>query len=227
MNRINNIIFDLGGVVITLAPEKAIGKFKKLGLKNADRILDSYTQGGIFGELELGNINEEQFIQQLSVLCGKKLTYEQCLDAWLGYCKELPVRNLKALKKLRGEGYRLILLSNTNPFMMKWAESDEFDGIGHPIGFYFDAVYASYKLGVMKPDPNFFRRVLMNEGILPQNTLFLDDGPRNVAVASQLGIHTFCPVNGEDWTKDIYKFLNLELNSKKEENIYPQQLKTI
>ena len=70
MNKINNIIFDLGGVVITLSPEKAIGKFKKLGLKNADKILDSYTQGGIFGELELGKINEEQFIQQLSVLCG-------------------------------------------------------------------------------------------------------------------------------------------------------------
>lgn len=224
MNKINNIIFDLGGVVITLSPEKAIGKFKKLGLKNADKILDSYTQGGIFGELELGKINEEQFIQQLSVLCGKQLTYEQCLDAWLGYCKELPARNLKTLKKLRSEGYRLILLSNTNPFMMKWAESDDFDGIGHPVSFYFDAVYTSYTMGVMKPDPTFFRRVLMSERILPQHTLFLDDGPRNVAAASQLGIRTFCPVNGADWTKDIYKFLNLEL---KEENIYPQQLKTI
>ena len=47
----------------------------------------------------------------------------------------------------------------------------------------------------------------MNERIFAENTLFVDDGPRNVAVASQMGIHTFCPQNGADWTSDIYKYL--------------------
>ena len=39
-------------------------------------------------------------------------------------------------------------------------------------------------------------------------TLFVDDGPRNVAAASELGMHTFCPKNGEDWTSEIYEYLN-------------------
>ena len=51
---IRNIIFDLGGVIITLAPEEGVRRFKEIGLEDADRWLDAYTQGGIFGQLEEG-----------------------------------------------------------------------------------------------------------------------------------------------------------------------------
>ena len=59
----------------------------------------------------------------------------------------------------------------------------------------------------MKPDESFFRYVLSKERVLPEETLFVDDGPRNVAAASELGIHTFCPQNGADWTKEIFEYL--------------------
>jgi putative hydrolase of the HAD superfamily len=62
----------------------------------------------------------------------------------------------------------------------------------------------------MKPDVAFFRKVLEAEQIAPDETLFLDDGPRNVEAAASLGIHTMQPVNGEDWRKEIYDYLNKE-----------------
>jgi putative hydrolase of the HAD superfamily len=68
-------------------------------------------------------------------------------------------------------------------------------------------MYLSYQMKVMKPDETFFRRVLMSEKIIPSETLFVDDGPRNVAAASQIGIRTFCPENGSDWTNAIYDYL--------------------
>ena len=204
---IKNLVFDFGGVVVTLDHDEAVRRFRKLGLKDASLQLDPYTQGGIFGELELGRIGAEEFIDQLGALCHRKLSYEECQHAWLGYRKEVPQRNLDALVRLREEGYRLILLSNTNPFMMKWAMSGDFDGKGNSVADYFDAVYLSYKLGVMKPNEMFFRTMLMEEQILPASTLFIDDGPRNVAAASQLGIHVYCPENGKDWTKEIYQFI--------------------
>lgn len=107
------------------------------------------------------------------------------------------------MKRLRQEGYRVILLSNTNPFMMSWALSPDFDGQGHSLEDYMDELYLSYKCKVMKPSPELFRQVLLGEQILPEETLFVDDGPRNVAAASQLGIHTYCPENGADWTKEL------------------------
>lgn len=204
---IKNILFDFGGVVVTLSPDEAVRRFKSLGLADAEQRLDSYTQTGIFGDLERGRINDEEFRAAFSQLVGHDVTWEQCQYAWLGYCKDVPRRNLDALLRLRREGYRVVLLSNTNPFMMGWAMSDGFDGAGHSLGFYMDALYVSYKCGAMKPDETFFRKVLMAEKILPEETLFLDDGPRNVAAASQLGIKTFLTPSENDWTTEIYDYL--------------------
>lgn len=204
---IKNIIFDLGGVIITIDQPQAIRRFKEIGLKDAEKWLDAYTQQGIFGELEGGKIDVEEFRIKLSEIVGHELTHQQCLYGWQGYAKDVPMRNLKALLKLRQEGYRVMLLSNTNPYMMEWVRSNDFSGDGHPLDFYLDKMYLSYEMKIMKPDPEIFSRLMMNEKILPEEALFVDDGPRNVATASQLGIRTFCPENGKDWTEEIYNYL--------------------
>lgn len=206
---IKNIVFDLGGVIMTLDPAEALRRFKALGLSDAERYLDAYTQSGIFGNLEEGKITAEDFRSKLSSLTGHELTFDECKHAWLGYRKDVPQRNLDLLKELRAKGYRLILLSNTNPFMMDWALSSEFDGKGSSLNDYFDALYLSYCLGIMKPASDFFRQVLDNENILPEETLFVDDGPRNVEAAGKLGFITMCPDNGSDWTGELRSLLHL------------------
>lgn len=204
---IRTIIFDLGGVVITLDPQQAVDRFKALGLADAEKHLDSYTQSGIFGDVEHGLITPEEFRKEFSKLVGHEVTHEECAFAWQGYAKEVPQRNLEALIRLRQEGYRVLLLSNTNPFMMEWVESPAFDGKGHPVSYYFDHCYLSYQMKLMKPSEDIFRAVLRNEKTFASECLFVDDGSRNVATASQLGMFTFCPENGADWTQDIYKYL--------------------
>lgn len=206
-NKIKNILFDFGGVIITLSPETATARFKAMGVADAEERLDIYTQSGIFGDLERGVITDKEFIKELSHLVGHELTWKQCQHAWLGYCKDVPQRNLDALTRLRAEGYRVILLSNTNPFMMGWALSDRFDGHGHSLEYYMDAIYMSYKCGAMKPDAKFFRHVIDSEDINPAETLFLDDGQRNVEAAEKLGIHALLTPNGSDWTHEIYNHL--------------------
>jgi putative hydrolase of the HAD superfamily len=194
-------------VVITLDQQQSVRRFAALGLKDAEERLNAYTQEGIFGDLEGGKIDAETFRRELSLLIGREVTHEECAYAWQGYAKEVPQRNLDALEKLRKEGYRLVLLSNTNPYMMEWVDSPDFDGHGHSVRHYFDVLYLSYEMKMMKPDDTFFRRVLMAEQTPPADCLFIDDGPRNVAAASQIGIRTFCPKNGEDWTGEIYQYL--------------------
>ena len=58
---IKNILFDLGGVVVTLDHGEAVRRFAQLGLKQAADELDPYTQGGVFGDLEAGRIDAEEF----------------------------------------------------------------------------------------------------------------------------------------------------------------------
>lgn len=200
-------MFDLGGVIMTIDQPSAVERFKEIGLKDADTRLDLYTQSGIFGDLEEGKITDREFIRELSKLVGRELSYDECKYAWRGYTKEVPMRNIKVLDKLKSMGYRLILISNTNPFMMDWAMSSDFSGDGRPLSAFFDSMYMSYKMKVMKPNERMFSEIIRQEGINPEETLFVDDGPKNVSMGKTLGLKTFCPKNGEDWTSEIMKFI--------------------
>lgn len=209
MEKIKKIAFDFGGVIIRQNQQQAVERFKQIGLLDAEERLGAYTQQGIFGELEEGKITAEDFRWQLSLLIGRAVTIEDCSYAWRGYCDGLPQRNLEALQRLRREGYGLSILSNTNPFMMGWALSKDFDGNGHSLADYVDALYLSYQMKVMKPSAEIFRRVLEAEGVRPEELLFVDDSSHNISAAQQLGIATFQPVNGEDWTEELFQRLRL------------------
>ena len=209
MNKIKRIAFDFGGVIIRQNQQQAVERFKQIGLLDAEERLGAYTQQGIFGELEEGKITAEDFRWQLSLLIGRAVTIEDCSYAWRGYCDELPQHNLEALQRLRREGYGLSILSNTNPFMMGWALSQDFDGNGHSLADYVDALYLSYQMKVMKPSAEIFRRVLEAEGVRPEELLFVDDSSHNISAAQELGIATFQAVNGEDWTEELFQLLRL------------------
>jgi len=207
---IKNIIFDLGGVIITIDQDEAVCRFKELGLADAERWLDPYTQTGFFGDVESGRITAEEFRKRLSAEVGRELSFDECKYGWLGYRKEVPAYKLEALAELRRKGYRLILLSNTNPYMMSWAQSPEFDGKGNALDSFFDASYKSYELKVMKPDRAFFKAVIEGEGIRPEESVFIDDGPRNIEVGKSLGFHCICPANGADWRAELNSLLEQE-----------------
>ena len=206
---IKTIVFDLGGVIFAQSFEGAIRHFEEIGVKDARKILDPFTQLGFFGDLESGKITAEEFKRQLSVYAGHDVTDEECKYARTGFVSHVPQRNLDALRRLRNEGYRLLLLSNTNPFMMMWAMSPEFDGKGHPLSDYFDACYLSYECRLVKPSKEIFQMVLDCECIKPEDTLFIDDSERNVSAAQALGIQTICPKDNADWTNDVFRMTGL------------------
>ncbi|PKL08284.1 MAG: HAD family phosphatase [Spirochaetae bacterium HGW-Spirochaetae-7] len=60
----------------------------------------------------------------------------------------------------------------------------------------FDEVYASHLLGVCKPDPAFWLRILEAEGVNPCDAFFVDDMAVNVKAAEGVGIasHLFTDV---------------------------------
>lgn len=210
MNKIKNIAFDLGGVVIALSYEQAVKRFEEIGLKDARQHLDAFHQHGIFGDLEQGTITAEEFRIELGKLIGHEMTYEECLYAWHGYVENVPQKNLQMLLKLRQLGYKVCLLSNTNPYMMQWAMSSEFDGQGHSLDYYFDHLYLSYQCKHMKPSAEIFQMMLEGQQAKAEETLFIDDGKKNVEAAQSLGMKTLFPENNEDWTEPLANLLGIE-----------------
>ena len=53
---------------------------------------------------------------------------------------------------------------------------------------WFDGCFVSGFEGVMKPDPRFFKLALERFALVPEETLFTDDKPDNVAAAAGLGV---------------------------------------
>lgn len=194
--------------MVALNYEQAVGRFEDIGLKDARQRLDAFEQKGIFGDLESGRISAEDFRRELSLLVGRNLTMEECGTAWRGYVDHVPKRNLEALLSLRARGFKVCLLSNTNPFIMQWAEKD-FDGEGRPISHFFDALYLSFRCKVMKPRREIFEMMLNGQESLPEETLFVDDGPRNIETAASMGLQTLCPLNNEDWTAALENIIAL------------------
>lgn len=204
---IKQVIFDFAGVITDLTWEGAVDSFSRIGLKNADKILDKYHQNGIFQALEEGEINTETFRQELSKMCGKDLTQEEIKDAWMGYFNGIDERKLTFLEELRKD-YQVYLLSNTNPYVMSWACSADFSSEGKPLTDYFDKLYLSYEIGYTKPHEGIFDYLIKDANINPQEAIFIDDGLSNIETAQRLNMHTYHPKNATFWCDELKKQLS-------------------
>lgn len=203
---IKNLIFDFGGVLIDADLEGAIRNFQSLGLDNISEYLNLYRQNGIFLDLEDGSKNRAEFNDAFRALTGKNVSDESIAAAWLSIVERVDLDKLAYLEELRKD-YKLYLLSNINPHVYQWADSSEFTPQGKPLPAYFDRAFASYKLRMTKPSPEIFQYVIDQTGILPEETLFVDDGARNVETARSMGFHVYQPQNREDWRAVLKRML--------------------
>ena len=204
---IKNIVFDFGGVIADIDRDRAVASFVRIGLKDANTRLDKYQQTGIFQALEEGKISTDMFQAELEKLCMRPLTWEEIQQAWLGFMINVDERRLQLLENLKKTGYKLYILSNTNPYVMGWACSEKFTSLHKPLTHYFDKLYLSYEIGCTKPEKAIFKYVLSDSCMHPAETLFVDDGAANIAMGKSLGLHTFQPTNGTDWRNDFLKVL--------------------
>jgi putative hydrolase of the HAD superfamily len=195
---IKDIVFDFGGVLTTIDTQRALQKFRDLGVPSPEEYINSYCQKGAFFELENGDIDAAGFCQKLSAICGREITFGQAKDAWLGFLVEIHVHLLEYLQTLRGE-YRLSVLSNTNPFIQSWALTADFTPAGKSLADYFDMLFFSYRMNCSKPGEDIYRKMLKEGNMVAAETLFVDDGAANIAAAERVGIKVLKVENGSDW----------------------------
>ena len=93
--------------------------------------------------------------------------------------------------------------------MHKIKMSTEFDDNGHAIDYYFDHLYLSYQCKLMKPSAEIFKMMLDGQQSTVQETLFIDDGRKNIEAAQALGIQTLFIENNADWTGPITELLQI------------------
>jgi putative hydrolase of the HAD superfamily len=199
---IKDIVFDFGGVLTTIDTERALQRFRDLGVEEPEQYIDSYCQKGPFFELENGDIDAEEFCRRLGQICNREITFEQAKEAWLGFLVEIHTTLLEHLQTLRGS-YRLSVLSNTNPFIQSWALTKDFTPVGKSLADYFDMLFFSYRMHCSKPSREIYCKMLADGGMRAEETLFVDDSTKNIEAAREVGIRTLLVENGEDWREKL------------------------
>lgn len=188
--EIKNLLFDLGGVIMNIRRSDCIAAFQRLGMAHPEEFLGEYVQAGPFMGIENGSMTSAQFRDALRPYLRRGVADEEIDAAFTEFLVGIPSSRLDALSRLRSKGYRIYLLSNTNPIMWNGKIADEFNRDGRlGIDGYFDGVVTSFEVHSMKPDAEIFRTASRNFGIAPEETLFLDDSAKNIEAAEALGFH--------------------------------------
>lgn len=90
---------------------------------------------------------------------------------------------INLLKKLKEDGHRILLLSNTCDTIVPYL----LNKFGIPD--LFDHLYLSYEIKEAKPSLEIFRYLLKEENVSPNDCIFIDDNPTNIDASLQVGMH--------------------------------------
>ena len=191
MNKIKNIIFDLGGVILNLDYAKTVDEFKKIGLLNFQDLYSQKMQNILFDDFEKGEVSSAEFISCLIDSENLKIKEIDFINAWNAMLLEIPMKKLEFIDALKKD-YKVFLLSNTNEIHINKFEDDlKKNNMLNQFYKCFDKVYYSSRMGKRKPDENCFKQVLEENQLVPQQTLFIDDSVQHIKGAKRIGIETF------------------------------------
>lgn len=176
---IKGIIFDADGMLI-------IGKRFSEHLQEKFGITTEDTSDFFRGEFQDCLIGKKDLREELSTnlpLWGWKGTLEDFLQEW--FAKEFNVfdtRFIEIFTMLKNKGIKLYLATNN--------EKHRTDALVGQNNFqdYFDDIFASGYVGLLKPNKDFFEHIVEKTGFTPDELMFWDDDIENIDGARNAGL---------------------------------------
>lgn len=191
------MIFDYGGVVTNetyLEIEKITSDMLGFDLNGIRKKIREP-----LSRFEKGLIDEQRFWQELTKDGNKELPRDLFNDFWIReYFKRVKIHDdvLKLVDKLKKNGYRVGLISNT--IMPHVREIRKRKGYKR-----FDPVVLSCEVGFRKPEKEIYEIALKKLGLKPEECIFVDDLAENVEGAKNVGMKAFLFKSFEQFRKDL------------------------
>ena len=186
---IKNIIFDLGGPLVDIDYNLTSKAFKNLGAHNFDEMYTQAKQTELFDLYETGKISSNEFRQQLkSILCIEHIANDDFDNAWNSMIIDFSPKKLSLLKKLKNK-YRLFLYSNINEIHIDCVNKIIYKSCQiNNLNSFFEKIYLSHLCGFRKPHPESFIKILQDNHLAAEETLFIDDSKQHIFGAQSAGI---------------------------------------
>ena len=190
MRKFEAVIFDYGGVIININYQATLDAFKSLGILDIDGMYSQAAQSNLFNDFEIGKISPQYFINQLLSFAPTGTTPNKIVHAWNAMILDVPKESIELLERLKGEGYRIFLLSNTNSLHIDLANR-RWDAVSDksPTEM-FEKVYYSHEVKMRKPSVEIFQKVIKENNLNTDTTLFIDDSIQHIEGAKQAELMT-------------------------------------
>ncbi len=202
---IKNIVFDIGNVLV---------RWDSLGIVEAAFGLSGEEakarRHALFGETDIWRaLNRGEYTE-----AGAKAAYieagllgdaeAEALFAALYASLQVLEDTPPLMERLKAAGYRIFALTDNVREIVAHLEGT------HDWWAHFEHVTNSAEVGVLKPDPRIYAHLLETNALLPEETVFFDDMPGNVAGAHAAGMHAFVFTDAAQAERDL-KTLGIEL----------------
>ncbi len=183
MEKVESVLFDVGNVLIRFDPDYILENlFEDAAVRKGVKrtlFLDPLWLALDRGTEQPGHVAR---------ILGERYpdlawAYEKLMEEWIDFAPAMD-ESVKRLERLKGEGYRLYVLSN-------FARQAFYSVAGrNPFFKLFDGIMISAEQHLLKPDLEIFRRAAKDFHLTPSRTLFIDDSAGNVEAAGFLGFQT-------------------------------------
>ena len=198
MNKIDAIIFDLGGVLIDWNPNYVFDK-----VFDNDEERKKY----FFANVCTSDWNENQdagypIAQATADLVSKHPEWKEHIESYYGRWEEMlggPIdESVEIFRRLKETGkYKLYALTNWSAELFPIALQR------YEFLHWFDGRVVSGEEKMRKPFPEFYQLILNRFQLQPDETLFIDDNLRNVKAAEEIGIKSIRFQSPEQLKSDL------------------------
>lgn len=180
---INNIIFDLGNVLLDFYPKEYL-QGKGLGSEDLEFIYKEIFLSDEWIELDRGTITREE---ALKAITARNPDQVELLLSFTDFEEILTpvIPNVAVLKELKNRGYKIYYLTNFH--------SENFSHVLLNFDFFksFDGGVVSADVKLIKPDHRIYITLKDKYNLIPEESLFIDDTKENVDAAMELGFNAF------------------------------------
>jgi 2-haloacid dehalogenase len=188
------VVFDIGGVLLDWSPRYLYGDVL------SDDELDHFLNAVCTTEWNLSLDAGRDFDVACKELAAEFPEYEDHIHAWKR--QDEMIRGgidgtVAVARELLDRGVPSYLLTNMPGPVFERRRAD--------YGFlqWFDGAVVSGYEGVLKPDPEIFRRLADRFGLEPATTLFIDDSSLNTDAAAALGFQTHRFTSPDELRRDL------------------------
>ena len=174
---VRGIIFDLGDVLLTWSPAT--------NTTISPKTLRKFLSSPSWFEYECGRLKQDA--------CYEKIAKEFTVDvSQVAEAFSRAHESLQPDNKLLNFIIDLRKRSLLKVYAMSNIGKEDFAALSQKMDWsMFDRVFASGETGMRKPNPDFYRHVLQEIKLAPEQVVFVDDKQENVLAAEVLGMKAF------------------------------------